>query len=89
MFISVCGIKVIAARSSPNDMRYQVSVKLRKDFISVDGDKIAVGVMSRPEKGKANEEVIRKIAEHFRVPRSGVKIISGRASRKKLVEIDS
>lgn len=68
-------------------IRYKVAVKLHKDFISVDGGKITVGVTSRPEKGKANEEVIRKIAGYFRVPRSAVKIISGRASRKKLVEI--
>lgn len=68
-------------------MRYKVAVKLRKDFISVDGDKITVGVMSHPEKGKANEEIIRKIARYFRVSRLDVKIISGRASRKKTVEM--
>ncbi|MBI2640502.1 MAG: DUF167 domain-containing protein [Candidatus Sungbacteria bacterium] len=68
-------------------MKYQVSVKLHKNFIEVKGGAITVGVMAPPEKGKANEEVIRKIAEYFGVPRSGVKIISGRASRKKIVDI--
>ncbi len=50
-------------------MRYSVSVKLKKDFIEVNGNKIIVGVKASPEKGKANEEVIRKIAKLFGVPR--------------------
>jgi len=68
-------------------MRYGVSVKLKKDFIEVDGDKITVGVKASPEKGKANEEVIKKIAKHFGVPKSSVRIISGAVSRKKIVEV--
>lgn len=70
-------------------MRYKVLVELHKDFISVDVDEITVGVMARPDKGKANEAVIRKIAEYFRVSRSGVRIVSGRTARNKTVEIDS
>lgn len=68
-------------------MRYQVSVKLRKDFIEVADGEIAVGVLSPPEKGRANEEVVRKIAGYFRVPRDFVRIVSGRKARKKVVEI--
>ncbi len=68
-------------------MRYSVSVKLKKDFIEVDGDKITVGVKAQPEKGKANDEAVKKIAKHFGVPKSAVKIISGASSRKKIIEI--
>ena len=68
-------------------MRYGVSVKLKKDFIEIDGDKIIIGVKASPEKGKANEEIVRKIAKHFGVPKSAVRIISGVSSRKKIVEI--
>lgn len=62
-------------------------MKLKKDFIEVNGDKIVIGVKASPEKGKANEEVIRKIAKHFDVPKSAVRIVSGASSRKKIVEI--
>jgi len=68
-------------------MRYTVHVKLNKDFVEQDGDKITVGVKARPEKGKANEELLKKIARHFKVPVSSVKIVSGRISRKKIIEV--
>ena len=69
-------------------MKYYVFVKLRKDFIEVDGDKIMVGVLAPPEKGKANAEVIEKISKHLNVPRSAVRIVSGASSKMKLIEIN-
>ncbi|HUX35592.1 MAG TPA: DUF167 family protein [Candidatus Paceibacterota bacterium] len=68
-------------------MRYEVSVKLKKDFIEVDGNKIVIGVKAVPEKGKANDEVIKKIAKHFGVPKAAVRIISGATSRKKIIDV--
>lgn len=68
-------------------MKYQVLVKLRKDFIEVKDGVIVAGVMSPPEKGKANEEVIRKIAAYFHVPRPSVKIVTGASSRRKIVKV--
>ncbi|MDP3948581.1 MAG: DUF167 domain-containing protein [bacterium] len=68
-------------------MKYRVDVKFHKDFIEVSGGEIAVGVMARPEKGKANEEIVKKIAKHFGVPKSAVRIVSGATSRKKIVEV--
>ena len=55
--------------------------------MEVNSGEIIVGVMARPEKGKANEEVIKKIAKYFGVPKSFVRIISGATSRKKIVEV--
>jgi uncharacterized protein (TIGR00251 family) len=40
-----------------------------------------------PVDGKANEELIRLVAEHFGVRKAEVKIKSGAASRLKLLEI--
>ena len=68
-------------------MRYTVNVKLNKDFVEKDGGKITVGVRARPEKGKANEELLKKIARHFKVPVSSVRIVSGRRSRNKIIEV--
>ncbi|MBI4085439.1 MAG: DUF167 domain-containing protein [Candidatus Liptonbacteria bacterium] len=70
-------------------MRYNVSVKFHKDFVNVEGDKIIVGVVSAPERGKANAEIIREIAEHFGVQKAAVRIISGVSSRKKVIEMAS
>ena len=70
-------------------MRYSVSVKFNKDFVEVDeaGGRIVIGVKARPLKGKANEEIIRKLAKHFDVPSSSVRIIAGARSKQKTVEV--
>jgi len=68
-------------------LRYRISVKLHRDFIEVRGDEILVGVMSQPQKGEANREVMKKIAKYFGVPTSSVRLVSGAASRKKIIEI--
>jgi len=68
-------------------MRYFLKVKLKKDFVKVSGESIEIGVMSTPQKGKANEEIIKKLAKHFGVSSANVRIVSGRTSKRKIVEI--
>ncbi len=68
-------------------MRYEVIVKLREDFVRVNGDRILVGLTKKPERGRANAELIRKLAKHFSVPSSKVKILAGFRSKHKIVEI--
>ncbi|HDD69701.1 MAG TPA: DUF167 domain-containing protein [Candidatus Bathyarchaeota archaeon] len=68
-------------------MKYEVEVKFHKNFIKVEGNKILVGLTSKPEKGKANLELIKKLAKHFKVPSSHVRIVSGLKSKRKIVEI--
>jgi len=69
-------------------LRYRVEVKFHGDFIEVLEDRIIVGVKSKPIGGKANRELIRKLAKHFGVSTSQVKIVSGLRSRDKIVEIE-
>jgi uncharacterized protein (TIGR00251 family) len=69
-------------------MRYEVEVEFHKDFVRVEGNKIVVGLRSRPERGKANDELVKKLAKHFKVPSSSVRIVSGFKSRRKVVEIE-
>ena len=68
-------------------MRYRIAVKFNEDFVKVDGDIIEVGVKSKPEKGKANIEIIKKLAEHFNKPSSNVRIVAGARSKNKIVEV--
>lgn len=55
--------------------------------IEVNDNEIAVSIKSPPERGKANRELVKKLAEHFGVAESRVRIISGTTSRKKLVDV--
>ncbi|MCX6820423.1 MAG: DUF167 domain-containing protein [Candidatus Aenigmarchaeota archaeon] len=70
-------------------VRYSVTVKFNKDFVEVDeaAKRITVGVRAKPVKGKANEEVLKKLAKHFDVPSSSVLIVAGARSKDKVVEI--
>ena len=49
---------------------------------------LVVRVNKVPEKGKANEAVIKLLAKHFNVAKSKVKILRGLTSRNKVVEIE-
>ncbi|HXV46924.1 MAG TPA: DUF167 domain-containing protein [Nitrososphaera sp.] len=69
-------------------MRYSVSVRFSSDGrIEVNGDEISISIKSPPERGKANRELVKKLAAHFGVGEERVRIISGLRSRKKLVEV--
>ncbi len=66
---------------------YEIKVEFHKDFIRVEGNRIIVGLTSKPEKGKANAELIKKIATYFNISSLQVKIVSGFKSRRKMIEI--
>ena len=69
-------------------MRYSVSVRFSSDGqLKVNGDEISISIKSPPERGKANRELVKKLAEHFGVREDRIRIVSGLSSRKKLVEV--
>ena len=53
----------------------------------VQADRLVVAVNAPPVDGKANEAVVRVLAQTFSVPRSSVTIIRGETGRKKTVRI--
>ncbi len=55
--------------------------------ISGDGT-IKIAIKERPVENKANEAVIRKIAEIFDEPKNKIKIKSGLKSKNKIIIID-
>ena len=59
----------------------------RRGVISASGDRLVVGVHSRPEKGKANDDLIEYLAGELRVPRSALLIVRGETSRHKTIRI--
>jgi uncharacterized protein (TIGR00251 family) len=70
-------------------VRYLVAVRFSPDgAISVAGDEIQISIKSQPERGRANRELVKRLSEHFGVSEASVRIVSGLASRKKIVEIN-
>jgi uncharacterized protein (TIGR00251 family) len=53
----------------------------------IQGDRLCVAVNAPPVDGKANEAVVRVLAQTFRVARSDVAIVRGETGRKKTVRI--
>jgi uncharacterized protein (TIGR00251 family) len=70
-------------------MKIQVKVKpnSRTEELSREGDSFIIKVKEPPKEGKANQAVIKLLAEHFGVPQSQVRILSGFRSKNKVVEI--
>jgi uncharacterized protein (TIGR00251 family) len=60
----------------------------KHDIIQIGTDSYRVRVAAPPSKGKANKEVIRIIADHFRLPVSSVQIVRGSTTRDKVVAIE-
>ena len=70
-------------------MKIQVKVKpsSKTEDLSREGDSFIVKVKEPTKEGKANQAVIKLLAEHFGVPRSQVSILSGFKSRNKVIEV--
>jgi uncharacterized protein len=61
----------------------------RSGPIRADPDAILIGLHSPPEKGRANDELVRIVARMAGVPPSSVTILRGTTSRQKLVQVAS
>ena len=69
-------------------MLYTVLVKFGPDgHVGVNGSEITISIKSEPKRGKANTELIKRLAAHFSVSPANVRIVSGHTSRKKTVDI--
>lgn len=71
----------------------QIRVKVKPNskapkIIEEEDASLTVYLKSPPVDGKANEELIKTLAEKYNVPKSDVTIKSGLSARQKLVEID-
>jgi len=71
-------------------MLFTVTVKprARAPKILRDGNHLTVWVDAPPQDGRANERLRELVAQELGVPRRAVRIRSGHASRRKLVEVD-
>ncbi|MCG6886361.1 MAG: DUF167 family protein [Proteobacteria bacterium] len=59
----------------------------RDEIVGPHGDNLKIRITAPPVDGKANQHLLRFLAREFRVPLSQVALLSGQASRTKLVQI--
>jgi len=48
---------------------------------------LKVKLKSAPVDGKANEELIKLLAKHFKISKTSIEILRGKTSKNKVVEI--
>jgi hypothetical protein len=70
-------------------VKIQVKVKpnSKTEEVSQERDSFVVKVREPPKEGRANQAVIKLLAEYFSVPQSQVRILSGFKSRNKVIEV--
>lgn len=73
--------KVIKVNIVPNSRLNQI--------VGWKNGELKIRIKALPEHGKANEELIRFLAEQCQMSKSDIEIISGHTSRKKLVRLSS
>ena len=72
--------------SATTRLKLRVSPGARRPgFAGRHGDAWKVRVSEPPEDGRANEAVLRLLAETLDLPRASVSLVSGHASRDKIV----
>jgi hypothetical protein len=69
----------ISVRVKPNAKQEKIEKVGEKDFI--------VSVKEKPFKGKANQAVIRVLAEYFDVSKSDVILLKGQTAKEKVFEV--
>ncbi len=59
----------------------------RTEIVGVEGDAIKIRLSAPPVEGKANEALVRFLADTLDVPRGNVEIVTGHAARRKVIRI--
>ncbi len=78
------------AASDHGCLRFAVQVvpnAKRSEVVGMHGDAVKIRLQAQPVEGKANEALIRFIAETLDLPKSAIVISHGQTGRRKLLEI--
>lgn len=71
--------RLVAVRVKPNSRRPRIE--------AAPGGGLIAHVAAPPSEGRANRELLERLATHLGLPKSRLRIRSGASSRTKLVEI--
>jgi len=82
-------LKRLQSLKNSDALIVEVKVKpnAKVEEVTEKGGLYEVKVATSPVEGKANERMIKLLAEYFSVPKSAINILRGETSRNKLIEI--
>ncbi|MDD4289845.1 MAG: DUF167 domain-containing protein [Patescibacteria group bacterium] len=71
-------------------MKYTIKIQPNANenkIVEEKDDFLKIKIHAIPEHGKANDELIKFLSKHFKIPKSNIGIIKGKTSKNKIVEI--
>lgn len=80
----------ISSEPTMTSRKIEVTVKpgaSRNAVEDLGAAKYKIWVTARPDQGKANQAVIKLLADFFKVPKSRIQILRGETVRTKLIEL--
>lgn len=83
-------MSALDARATAEGVRFQVRLQpraSRNEIVGLQGAALKVRVTAPPVEGMANESLLELISSAFGISRRSVCIVSGSASRTKVVEV--
>jgi hypothetical protein len=71
-------------------MKFWVNVKAgsRKEEVIKEGEEYKIYVLEAPEKGRANDAVLKALARHLKVSLFRLRLVSGSTAKRKLIALD-
>jgi len=72
---------IIEVHVTTNAKKKQITKMSKRHF--------RVSLISVPDKGKANKELLSLLSEHFNTAKSNISIIKGMSSKNKVIEIST
>ncbi len=82
--------KIILNNKKELYLRIKVNPGMSKTEMKdiLEDETIKINIAAPPEKGKANQELLKYLSKEFEVNKNNIKIISGKAERIKLIKIN-
>lgn len=74
-----------------SNMKYTIKVipkSSQNQIVEQKDDFLKIKLKAIPEKGKANDELIKFLSKHFKIPKSNINIIKGQTNKNKIIEIN-
>jgi len=68
-------------------VKVKVKPNSKTEELSQAGDTFVVKIKEPPKEGKANQAVIKLLAQHFGISQSQIRILSGFRSKNKVIEV--
>ncbi|MHA1385542.1 MAG: DUF167 domain-containing protein [Candidatus Helarchaeota archaeon] len=72
-------------------LRIEILVKTnskQQKILQISNNSYEVWLKSKPERGKANKELLKLLSNYFNVPESRIQIIKGIKSKNKIIRIE-